>query len=251
MIPNINNHSFDNNINQNIYNNRNYRMTFSNTYNNNNICELNQNPTKDFYFNYLSNKINNDIISENKINKLEKNFYNREFGNTNIYCQKCKRNYCPYCHRLAGDSEIYNSYINNKVTPSRYTNINNYHPKNIHSKNINMNFEINNVKNKNISGKYDEEKTKITKRLLTSNIDLKLDVSNGKHSSENLNLKSNPSERGSFNSNKIENNENNFNSNIRNYSINNDLEEEISKTRLEINERLNEINRIEISLENE
>ena len=251
LMPNINNYSFDNNINQNKYNNNNYRMTYNNSYNNNNIIELNQNPTKDFYFNYLSNKINNDFISENKINNLEKNLYNHEFKNKNIYCEKCNRNYCPYCHRLTSDSEIYNDYVNNKVAHSRYVNINNYHPKIIHSKNINMNFESNNLKNKNIAGKYVEENNEINKRLLTSNIDLKLDVSNGKHSSENLNMNANRSERGSFNSNKNENNENNFNSNTKIYSINNELEEEISKTRLEINERLNEINRIEINLENE
>jgi hypothetical protein len=104
LMPNINNYSFDNNINQNKYNNNNYRMTYNNSYNNNNIIELNQNPTKDFYFNYLSNKINNDFISDNKINKLEKNIYRNEFGNKNIYCEKCNRNYCPYCHRLTSDS---------------------------------------------------------------------------------------------------------------------------------------------------
>ena len=251
FMPNINNHSFDNNIKLNNYNYNNYRMTYSNSNNNNNIFELNKNPTKDYYFNYLSNKINNDFINENKINKLENNLYNQEFKNTNIYCEKCNRNYCPYCHRLTSDSEIYNDYVNNKEAPSRYVNINNYHPKIIHSKNINMNSESNNLKNKNIPTKYVEENKEINKRLLTSNIDLKLDVSNGKHSSENLNINANRSERGSFNSNNNENNENNFNSNTKNYSINNELEEEISKTRLEINERLNEINRIEINLENE
>lgn len=243
------NHSFDNKINQNKYNNNN-RMTYNNNINNN-IFELNQNPSKDFYFNYLSNKINNDFISENKINSLEKNINNCEFKSKNIYCEKCNKNYCPYCHRLTGDSEIHNNYTNNKVAPSRYISINNYHPKIAHSKSINMNFENNTLKNKNILRKYDEKNNEINKRLLTSNIDLKLDVSNGKHSSENLNLNANLSERASFNSNKIENNENNFNSNIKIYSINNELEEEISKTKLEINERLNTINRIEINLENE
>ena len=92
-----------------------------------------------------------------------------------------------------------------------------------------MNSESNNLKNKNIPTKYVEENKEINKRLLTSNIDLKLDVSNGKHSSENLNINANRSERGSFNSNNNENNENNFNSNTKNYSINNELEEEISK----------------------
>ena len=39
--------------------------------------------SKDYYFNYLSKKINNDFLNEDKINKLGKDLYNIDFFNKN------------------------------------------------------------------------------------------------------------------------------------------------------------------------
>ena len=52
---------------------------------------------------------------------------------------------------------------------------------------------------------------------------MQLDALNSKHSSENLNMNANLSERGNFNSNKNKNNENNFNSNENNFKISKNL----------------------------
>jgi len=61
IISGINyNNSFDNRINNSTFNEKKF---ISNSKSNNNIFAPNQSPSpiKDYYFNYLSNKINNDF----------------------------------------------------------------------------------------------------------------------------------------------------------------------------------------------
>ena len=67
-----NNNSFDNRL-KNVLNN-NFHLAYNN--NNNNIFVSNEtkSPTKDYFFNYLSNKINNDYLNENKMSKFEKSY---------------------------------------------------------------------------------------------------------------------------------------------------------------------------------
>ena len=212
-----NNNSYDNKINNN--------YKYYNKKNNKNIFTPNQSPspTKDYYFNYLSNKINNDFLNENKFNKFDRNFYNSEFLNKNTFCEKCKRNYCPYCCRLSPEFEIYNNntHINKKVQPIKYF-YKNYCPTSYHSKSISMNFENNNFKNnltRNDLGINENEDTNQinNKKILSTNVDLKLDVSNGKHSFENVsqNINNIIIEGSSFNSNKPELIDNEINKNIK------------------------------------
>ena len=76
VISGINNsNSFDNRINNNIFFN-NFKFSYNNSNNNTFSLKQNVSPSSDYYFNYLSNKINNDILNEKKINKIEKNLYN-------------------------------------------------------------------------------------------------------------------------------------------------------------------------------
>jgi len=233
-----NNNSFDNRL-KNILNN-NFHLAYNN--NNNNIFVSNEtkSPTKDYFFNYLSNKINNDYLNENKMSKFEKKLYNSEFYNKNLYCDRCKRNYCPYCCR-ENDTLIH---VNKRITPLKYKK-NNYYPRTIHSKSMSVNFESNDLKNNLIGNnieRYNEEKSIIKKELI-NNADLKLDISNGKHST-GQNLNNNLAEGGSFNSNTniIENTESR--ENIENRIMKNDLykyeQDDISKT--EVDKNLNEIN---------
>lgn len=67
-----NNNSFDNRL-KNVLNN-NFHLPYNS--NKNNIFANNEtkSPTKDYFFNYLSNKINNDYLNENKMSKFEKNY---------------------------------------------------------------------------------------------------------------------------------------------------------------------------------
>ena len=233
-----NNNSFDNRL-KNVLNN-NFHLPYNS--NNNNIFANNEtkSPTKDYFFNYLSNKINNDYLNENKMSKFEKKLYNSEFYNKNLYCERCKRNYCPYCCR-ENDTLIH---VNKRITPLKYIK-NNYYPRAIHSKSMSVNFESNDLKNNLIGNnieRYNEEKS-IIKRELINNADLKLDISNGKHST-GQNLNNNLAEGGSFNSNTniIENTESR--ENIENRIMKNDLykyeQDDISKTEVDTN--LNEAN---------
>ena len=187
--------SFDNVFNNIKLNNNNYK-----SYNksNNNIYTFTQtpNPIKDYYFNYLSNKINNDFLNENKLKKLDKNIYKSEFLNKNAFCEKCKRNYCPYCCRISPEFDLNeNNHINKKYSPLNISYNQNYYPKSIiHSKSAIVNFESNNLKNNLITNnieryKSEEEKNNIKKTIITNNVDLKLDVSNVKNSTENINIK--------------------------------------------------------------
>ena len=220
VITGVNNNSFDNRTNNNILNN-NYKF---NNKRKNNIFTPNQSPspTKDYYFNYLSNKINNDFLNENKFNKLDKNLYNSEFLNKNTFCEKCKRNYCPYCCRLSPEFDIYNNiHINKKIKSPKYF-YKNYCPTSFHSKSISMNFENNNLKNNlilnDIERNENDENNKLkNKKIISTNVDLKLDVSNGKHSFENMNqnINNTPIEVSSFNSNKLELIENDINKNTK------------------------------------
>ena len=233
-----NNNSFDNRL-KNVLNN-NFHLPYNS--NKNNIFANNEtkSPTKDYFFNYLSNKINNDYLNEKKMSKFEKKLYNSEFYNKNLYCERCKRNYCPYCCR-ENDTLIH---VNKRITPLKYIK-NNYYPRAIHSKSMSVNFESNDLKNNLIGNnieRYNEEKS-IIKRELINNADLKLDISNGKHST-GQNLNNNLAEGGSFNSNTniIENTESR--ENIENRIMKNDLykyeQDDISKTEVDTN--LNEAN---------
>ena len=232
-----NNNSFDNRL-KNVLNN-NFHLAYNNSNNNIFVSNEAKSPTKDYFFNYLSNKINNDYLNENKMSKFEKKLYNSEFYNKNLYCERCKRNYCPYCCR-ENDTLIH---VNKRITPLKYIK-NNYYPRTIHSKSMSVNFENNDLKN-NLIGKnierYNEEKSIIKKELI-NNADLKLDISNGKHST-GQNLNNNLAEGGSFNSNTniIENTESR--ENIENKMMKNDLykyeQDDISKTEVDTN--LNEV----------
>ena len=233
-----NNNSFDNRL-KNILNN-NFHLTYNSSNNNIFIKNETKSPTKDYFFNYLSNKINNDYLNENKMSKFEKKLYNSEYYNKNLYCERCKRNYCPYCCR-ENDTLIH---VNKRITPLKYIK-NNYYPKTIHSKSMSMNFESNDLKNNLIGNnieRYNEEKSVIKKELI-NNADLKLDISNGKHST-GQNLNNNLAEGGSFNSNTniVENTESR--ENIENRIMRNDLykyeQDDISKTEVDTN--LNEVN---------
>ena len=141
----INNNSFDNRINNNFFTN-NYHVPYSNSNNNIFTKDEKQSPIKDYYFNYLSNKINNDLLNENKFNKLDKNL----FSNKKIYCEKCKKNYYKYC------SNFYK-----KISPLTI-----YHSKSISMNNFDKNF----LKENNI------EKNDEKNKLRSSNVDLKLDI---------------------------------------------------------------------------
>ena len=188
--------SFDNVINNIKLNNNNYKPYDNN--NKNNIATFSQspNPTKDYYFNYLSNKINNDFLNENKLKKLDKNKYKSEFLNKNAFCEKCKRNYCPYCCRISPEFDLNeNNHINKNFSPlNNYLNNQNNYPKStIHSKTISVNYESNNLKNNLITNniernKSEEEKNNIRKTIVANNVNLKLDDSNGKYNSENINI---------------------------------------------------------------
>ena len=259
------NNSFENSRNYHFFNNNNYN---SYNKNKNNILNLNQSPspTKDYYFNYLSNKINNDILNEKKFNRLDKNLYKSDFFNQRTFCLKCKRNFCPYCCRLSPTHEFgmqSNNIINKKITPLK--NLGNiYLPSTIHSRTISMNLESNNLKNnliKNNKERYEEEENTIIKKPLNArNVDLKLDVSNGKHSSENLNqniYNNNALDGGSFNSIKIEAIENEINKDKKNLEIykydpdqSTNKEEEKNK-KLDLNLNINDIKDKEINIENE
>jgi hypothetical protein len=229
---NYNNSSFDNKINNSnsFYN----KKLISSSKSNKNIFTPNQSPSpiKGYYFNYLSNKINNDFLNENKFNNIEKNIYNTEFLNKNTFCDKCKRNYCPYCCGLSRGIDINNNnFVNRKITPLKY--MNNYYPNIVHSRTISMNYESNLLKkdlNKNNNEEGNNNNNTIKKKLITRNIDLKLDVSNGKHSSENnnQNININAWEGGSFNSNsnKLEITGNDINITIKN-DINKNEQEKI------------------------
>ena len=216
------NNSYDNLINNNNDNNKNNYKLYSKS--NNNIPNINQSPSpsKDYYFNYLSNKINNDFLNEKKFNLIDKNIYNSEYLTKKSFCEKCKRNYCPYCCRLSSEFDINdNNFINRKIAPLKYLNAN-YYPSTIHSRSISMNCDNNILKNnliRNNKERYkeeEEEDNNINKNIITKNVDLKLDISNGKHSSElNQNINNNVLDGGSFNSVKIEPIENDINRNVQ------------------------------------
>ena len=261
VISGYYNNTFDNLKNHILFNNNNYKI-YSKS--NNNIFSfhktLSPSPTKDYYFNYLSNKINNDFLSENTFNKNDKNLFISEFLNKNTFCEKCKRNYCPYCCRLSPEFDIDKySYINKKIAALKYLN-KGYYPSTIHSKTITNNFERNNLKNNiiknNIERYKEEEENNIKTKIITNYVNLKLDNSNGKHISENIiqNCNNNQLEGSSFNSNKNE-----IIDNINNNNIKNDLsknEEKTNKDNIinqnnENNKAINEIKDKDIIIENE
>ena len=147
-------------------------LYYSNIENNNseNIRRT-RSQSKDYYFNYLSKKINNDFLNEDKINKLGKDLYNIDFFNKN---------------------KISRSPLKNSNSTSRILNIEKFNIEN----------------NKNI-------------QLVTNKTkpDLKLDISNGMHKSQNSNqnLNINTADDGSFNSsNKFEIIEADSNKNLEN-----------------------------------
>ena len=224
IITGINyNNSFDNSKKYNYStNNRNYK---SYRKSNNNIFNFYQipSPSKDYYFNYLSNKINNDFLNEKKIKKFERKIYDKEILSKKIFCDKCKRNYCPYCYRISHEFDISN---NSPLNKKRVDLNNNYYPSSFHSKSISMNIDNNILRNNLIRNKierYDIGEENIKNKIIARNVDLKLDVSNGKHSSENINLNfnfnNNALDSKSVNSSKMDANEKETNINLNSKNI--------------------------------
>ena len=262
IITGINyNNSFDNSKNY-IYstNNKNYK---SYRKSNNNIFNFYQipSPSKDYYFNYLSNKINNDFLNEKKFKQFERKIYDKEIMKKKIFCEKCKRNYCPYCYRISPDFDIHNNSLLNK---KRVDLNNNYYPSSIHSKSISMNIDNNILRNNLIKNKierYDIREESIKKKIITRNVDLKLDVSNGKHSSENINLNfnlnGNALDSKSVNSSKLDANEKETNINLNSKNIETDknskkifINEDKKDNNLKDDKNINDIKDKEINIEN-
>ena len=186
--------------NNNIKKFKNYNHKFMRLYNIskegiNNETEKTRSQSKDYYFNYLSKKINNDILNEDKINKLGKDLYNIEFSNKNKYCNKCKNNYIKCCCNLSKNKNINLKNINNRIGDNPI----------IKTRSITMNFRNNNFNQENIFEKNNLDNNNNNK-IIRNKSDLKLDISNGMHNSQNniQNLNLNSAENGSFNSNKFE-----------------------------------------------
>ena len=186
--------------NNNIKKFKNYNHKFMRLYNIskegiNNETEKTRSQSKDYYFNYLSKKINNDILNEDKINKLGKDLYNIEFSNKNKYCNKCKNNYIKCCCNLSKNKNINLKNINNRIGDNPI----------IKTRSITMNFRNNNFNQENIFEKNSLDNNN-NNQIIRNKSDLKLDISNGMHNSQNniQNLNLNSAENGSFNSGKFE-----------------------------------------------
>ena len=183
----------------------------------NNETEKTRSQSKDYYFNYLSKKINNDILNEDKINKLGKDLYNIEFSNKNKYCNKCKNNYIKCCCNLSKNKNTNFININNRIDDNPI----------IKTRSITMNFRNNNFNQENIFEKNSLDNNN-NNQIIRNKSDLKLDISNGMHNSQNniQNLNLNSAENGSFNSNKFEIIEKDNNQEMKN-RLNNDDKNEI------------------------
>ena len=208
--------------NNNIKKFKNYNHKFMRLYNIskegiNNETEKTRSQSKDYYFNYLSKKINNDILNEDKINKLGKDLYNIEFSNKNKYCNKCKNNYIKCCSNLSKNKNINLKNINNRIGDNPI----------IKTRSITMNFRNNNFNQENIFEKNSLDNNN-NNQIIRNKSDLKLDISNGMHNSQNniQNLNLNSAENGSFNSNKFEIIEKDNNQEMKN-RLNNDDKNEI------------------------
>ena len=208
--------------NNNIKKFKNYNHKFMRLYNIskegiNNETEKTRSQSKDYYFNYLSKKINNDILNEDKINKLGKDLYNIEFSNKNKYCNKCKNNYIKCCCNLSKNKNINLKNINNRIGDNPI----------IKTRSITMNFRNNNFNQENIFEKNNLDNNN-NNQIIRNKSDLKLDISNGMHNSQNniQNLNLNSAENGSFNSNKFEIIEKDNNQEMKN-RLNNDDKNEI------------------------
>ena len=207
--------------NNNIKKFKNYNHKFMRLYNIskegiNNETEKTRSQSKDYYFNYLSKKINNDILNEDKINKLGKDLYNIEFSNKNKYCNKCKNNYIKCCCNLSKNKNTNFININNRIDDNPI----------IKTRSITMNFRNNNFNQENIFEKNNLDNN--NNQIIRNKSDLKLDISNGMHNSQNniQNLNLNSAENGSFNSNKFEIIEKDNNQEMKN-RLNNDDKNEI------------------------
>ena len=194
--------------------------------------------SKDYNFNYLSKKINNDILNEDKINKLGKKLYNIEFFEKNKYCEKCNKKNCEHCFKLSkNESEIFRN-INKRILKNPLIN----------TKRVSTDFNVINFNKDNNLEKCNMEIN--TKTQLSSKPDLKLDISNGMHNSQNniQNININSVEEGNSNSNNFEiididiNNDRKFNVNDKKRIENkNDFQNKIQNNIIEIdnNENLN------------
>ena len=207
--------------NNNIKKFKNYNHKFMRLYNIskegiNNETEKTRSQSKDYYFNYLSKKINNDILNEDKINKLGKDLYNIEFSNKNKYCNKCKNNYIKCCCNLSKNKNTNFININNRIDDNPI----------IKTRSITMNFRNNNFNQENIFEKNNLDNNN-NNQIIRNKSDLKLDISNGMHNSQNniQNLNLNSAENGSFNSGKFEIIENNNNQEMKNRLNNDDKNE--------------------------
>ena len=190
----------------------------------NNETEKTRSQSKDYYFNYLSKKINNDILNEDKINKLGKDLYNIEFSNKNKYCNKCKNNYIKCCCNLSKNKNTNFININNRIDDNPI----------IKTRSITMNFRNNNFNQENIFEKNNLDNN--NNQIIRNKSDLKLDISNGMHNSQNniQNLNLNSAENGSFNSGKFEIIENNNNQEMKNRLNNEDKNEIELKDHIDI-----------------
>ena len=212
----------------------------------NNENEKTRSQSKDYYFNYLSKKINNDILSEDKINKLGKDLYNIEFSNKNKYCDKCKNNFIRCCCNLSKYEKDDFKNINKRIVENPI----------IKTRSITMNF-----KNRNINQENSFEKNSLdnnnNNQIIRNKSDLKLNISNGMHNSQNniQNLNLNSAEDRSFNSNKCEIIEKDNIQEIQNKIYINDKNEKNSKNKIEFyyekDKEINQKDKPKISLGNE
>ena len=212
----------------------------------NNENEKTRSQSKDYYFNYLSKKINNDILSEDKINKLGKDLYNIEFSNKNKYCDKCKNNFNRCCCNLSKNEKDDFKNVNKGIFENPI----------IKTRSITMNF-----KNRNINQENSFEKNSLdnnnNNQIIRNKSDLKLNISNGMHNSQNniQNLNLNSAEDRSFNSNKCEIIEKDNIQEIQNKIYINDKNEKNSKNQIEFyyekDKEINQKEKPKISLGNE
>ena len=156
-----------------------------------------------------------DILNEDKINKLGKDLYNIAFFNKNKYCDMCNSRFCKHCFNtsknenvMSVDKKLFQNPIIKTVNNSM----------NIKNNKVQINNENNNFQKNNI-----DNNLKI--QLISNKSDLKLDISNGMHKSQNNNSNNfnfNIAEDGSFNSNN-----NDIIESIINSDLKNNLEEEL------------------------
>ena len=188
--------------NNNLKNIRDKTKNISNLYYNSKDLNNNENvrtrsQSKDYFFNYLSKKINSNILNEDKINKLGKDLYNINFFKNSKYCESCRSNYTQCsCKSTKNENQKF-KYINKKIVVNPT----------IEDRSFQMDNKNNNEFYKENYCEENNEDNNSKNNLITKKPDLKLDISNGMHNSQNNNNQSsniNSVDNGYFNSNKFE-----------------------------------------------